>query len=207
MIGEPLEDMSVLVVCGGVGGEASFFANQGFTNVTNTDFSTNAVEMCKRRDPRLKNMEVNAEAIPLADESYDLVVVQDGLHHLPRPVLGLNEMIRVARRAIAVLEPHLGLVAKTLGTEWERHGGAVNCVFRWNHELFRQVILSQCLERPLQVHSIRLWDHGSLIHKAVAPLGGKAMSLSASKPMYGGLTLANCMGNNFIGLMVKNTPR
>ena len=207
MIGEPLESMSVLVVCGGVGGEASFFANQGFKDVTNTDFSSNALEMCHLRDGRLKTLEVNAEAVVLPDESYDLVIVQDGLHHLPRPALGLNEMIRVARRGLAVLEPHTGLVAKAIGTEWERHGDAVNFVFRWNHELFRQVILSQCLERPLQVRSLRLWDHNSVIRKLVSPLGGKGCSLTAAKALYGGLTPFNNLGNNFIGLMSKNPSR
>lgn len=204
MIGEPLEGMSVLVVCGGVGGEATFFANQGFKDVTNTDFSANALEVCGRRDPRLKRMELNAEAIDLADESYDLVVVQDGLHHLPRPALGLNEMVRVARRGIIVLEPHTGMVAKAIGTEWERHGDAVNFVFRWNHEFFRQVILSQCLERPLQVRAVRLWDHNSVIRKVVSWLGGKSLSLAAARLLYAGLSPINYLGNNFIGLMAKN---
>jgi ubiquinone/menaquinone biosynthesis C-methylase UbiE len=205
MIGGPLESMSVLVVCGGVGGEASFFLNQGFMDVTNTDFSSNALEMCHRRDPRLKTLKVNAEAVALPDESYDLVIVQDGLHHLPRPALGLNEMIRVARRGLAVLEPHTGLVAKAIGTEWERHGDAVNFVFRWNHEMFRQVILSQCLERPLNIRALRLWDHNSLIKKIVSPLGGGKLSLLAAKLLYGLLAPINRLGNNFIGLMVKKS--
>lgn len=201
--GGPLEDFSVLVVCGGVGGEASFFANQGFNDVTNTDFSTNALQVCKRRDPRLKTHLLNAEAMDLESESFDLVVVQDGLHHLPRPVLGLNEMIRVARRAVVVLEPHTGLVAKAIGTEWERHGDAVNFVFRWNREFFRQAILSQLLERPLAISVIRLWDHNSLIRKIVSRLGGGFASLFASKLIYGLLTPFNLAGNNFVGILVK----
>jgi ubiquinone/menaquinone biosynthesis C-methylase UbiE len=203
LAGSPIEPLSVLLVCGGVGGEATFFANQGFTDVTNTDFSENALKVCNRRDARLKTRFLNAEAMNLEDLSYDIVAVQDGLHHLPRPALGLNEMIRVARKAIIVLEPHTGWVAKAIGTEWERHGDAVNFVYRWNHESFRQVILSQLLESPKSIRVIRLWDHNSVIRKVVSKLGGGALSLFAAKAIYALLTPFNAMGNNFIGVVVK----
>lgn len=203
LTGTSIENLSVLLVCGGVGGEATFFANHGFTDITNTDFSANALEVCKHRDPRLKTRLLNAEAMDLEDLSYDLVIVQDGLHHLPRPALGLNEMIRVARKAVIVLEPHTGFVAKAIGTEWERHGDAVNFVYRWNHESFRQVILSQLLEAPLSIHVIRLWDHNSVIRKVVSKLGGGALSLFAAKAIYAFLTPLNALGNNLIGVLVK----
>jgi ubiquinone/menaquinone biosynthesis C-methylase UbiE len=203
LAGISLEPLSVLLVCGGVGGEASFFANHGFADVTNTDFSQNALNVCERRDPRLKTRLLNAEAMDLEDGSYDLVVVQDGLHHLPRPALGLNEMIRVARKAVIVLEPHTGFVAKAIGTEWERHGDAVNFVYRWNLESFRQVILSQLLESPKSIRVIRLWDHNSVIRKVVSKLGGGGLSLFAAKAIYALLTPFNALGNNFIGVLVK----
>ena len=201
--GASVENFSVLVVCGGVGGEASFFVNHGFADVTNTDFSSNALQVCQRRDPRLKTHLLNAEAMDFDDRSFDLVVVQDGLHHLPRPVLGLNEMVRVARRAVIVLEPHTGLVAKAIGTEWERHGDAVNFVYRWNREFFRQAILSQLLEAPLAIRVVRLWDHNSLLRKVVSKLGGGGVSLLAARLIYGLLTPFNAAGNNFIGVLVR----
>lgn len=203
MVGCKLEDMSVLLVCGGVGGEASYFANQGFGDVTNSDFSKNALEICKRRDGRLKTVQVDAERADLADGSFDIVVVQDGLHHLPRPALGLNEMVRVAKRGVIVLEPHTGLVAKLIGTDWERHGDAVNFVFRWNHSSFRQVILSQCLEAPIKIASIRLWDHNSIVRRIFSPLKRVSLALPAARGFYGMLTPFNFVGNNFIGLLVK----
>lgn len=207
MIGEPLIDMSVLIVCGGVGGEATFFANHGFKNVTNTDFATNALRICEHRDPRVKRLQINAEAIELSDESVDLVIVQDGLHHLPRPVLGLNEMIRIARRGVAVIEPHAGLVARAIGTEWERQEDTVNYVFRWNDHVFRSVILSQCLQRPLQIRVLRIWDHGSIVHKIVSGFGGAAISLLVAKVLYGCLSPFNAIGNGFIGLLTKDAAK
>ena len=47
----------------------------------------------------------DVERLPFADDSFDLVFVHDGLHHLEDPMVGLREMARVARRAVSVNEP------------------------------------------------------------------------------------------------------
>lgn len=203
LVGGRREDLSVLVVCGGVGGEATYFVNRGYRNVTNSDFSQNALDICHRRDARVKTLLLNAESTGLPDGSFDLVVVQDGLHHLPRPAQGLNEMVRMARRGILVLEPHTGLVARLIGTEWERHEGAVNFVFRWNLESFRQVILSQLLESRKSIEVIRLWDHNSLVGKVAARFG-RRLGLAVARAAYALLTPWNFLGNNFIGILVKD---
>lgn len=39
---------------------------------------------------------MDAESLDAPDDRYDLVLVQDGLHHLSRPVTGLMQMLRVA---------------------------------------------------------------------------------------------------------------
>jgi ubiquinone/menaquinone biosynthesis C-methylase UbiE len=121
-------DWKALVVCGGVGGEGTLLANSGFTDVTVSDFSASALRICEERDPRLQTRFMNAEGMEAPDNSYDLALVQDGLHHLPRPVLGFTEMLRVARRAVVVIEPHAGIVSRLFGTRWERHGATVNYV-------------------------------------------------------------------------------
>jgi ubiquinone/menaquinone biosynthesis C-methylase UbiE len=204
LIGDRRSDYSVLVVCGGVGGEGTYFLNRGYVDVTNSDFSQNALDICHRRDPRLKTLLLNAESTGLPDNSFDLVVVQDGLHHLPRPVQGLNEMIRMARRGVLVLEPHTGMVARLIGTEWERHEGAVNYVFRWNSESFRQTILSQLLESRKSIEVLRLWDHNSLVGKVVSRFG-RHLSLPVARIAYALLTPWNFLGNNFVGILAKNS--
>jgi len=202
-LGDDLLACSVLTVCGGVGGEATYFANRGFADVTNSDFSENALEVCRKRDARLKTLRLDAEAMDLPDESYDIVVVQDALHHLPRPVLGLNEMIRVARKAVVVLEPHEGLVARLFGTEWERHDDAVNYVFRWNKKLFCQVIFSQLLESEKAIQVRRVWDHNVVVGKTVSGLRGGWCSLVAAKCIYAALKPFNFLGNQLVGVLVK----
>jgi SAM-dependent methyltransferase len=206
LISEPLETLSVLVVCGGVGGEASFFANQGFQDVTNSDFSGQAVEFCRLRDPRIKALEIDAEKIGLPDASYDLVLVQDGLHHLPRPVLGLNEMIRVARRAVVILEPQSGIVASLFGREWERCGDAVNFVFRWNRQLFYQAVQSQLLESRKAIMAYRIWDHSLALLKVLRLCPAKAMHYPLARLAYLLLRPLNFLGNSFAGILVKYPP-
>ena len=197
-------DCRVLLVCGGVGGEGTWFANQGYAEVTVSDFSASALEVCRARDPRLKTMLLNAEAVALPDESYDLVVVQDGLHHLPRPVLGYNEMLRVARHGVLVIEPHTGLVSKMLGTKWELEGDAINYVFRWNHHLLEQSTRSMLLKRPCYVRGMRIWDHNVSLRKLGRAFGGKRLGLAVTKLAYGVInTLLPGCGNMFIGVVVK----
>jgi ubiquinone/menaquinone biosynthesis C-methylase UbiE len=112
----------VLLTCGGVGGEGLFFKKNGFNNVTVSDISENSLKICNEFDPSITTMMLNGESLDVPDASYDLVVVQDGLHHLPRPVTGFTEMLRVAKKAVIVIEPFDSLIGNLIGTEWEEQG-------------------------------------------------------------------------------------
>ena len=200
-------DNNVLVVCSGVGGEGTFLANVGFRSVTVSDFSENALKICEKRDQRLATMILDAENLDLPDQSYDLVLVQDGLHHLQRPVCGFTEMLRVARKGVIVIEPHLGLVATVLGTVWEEHDGIVNYVFRWNKHMFEEISHSFFLRQPLYLKHIRLWHHNVVM--------GKLGRLFRSGKIGLFLVRFSCwildiflgrLGNMFIGIIVKDPP-
>ncbi len=78
--GPELQSLSVLVVCGGAGGEASFLRRAGCAAVTNSDLSQSALAHCRRRDPLLTTLQLDGQALALPDDSFDLVLVQDGLH-------------------------------------------------------------------------------------------------------------------------------
>jgi len=47
----------------------------------------------------------DVDALLFPDRSIDVVYVHDGLHRLERPLYGLAQMARVARRAVCVTEP------------------------------------------------------------------------------------------------------
>jgi SAM-dependent methyltransferase len=194
---------SVLVACGGVGGEGTFLANHGFKDVTVSDFSANALETCRRFDRRLKTRLVDAEAMTeVHDGAYDIVLVQDGLHHLPRPVLGFTEMLRVARLATIVIEPHWGMVGRHFGREWEVHGDAINYVFRWNRSILEQATLSYLLRPETVIEAHRMWDHNLAVARAVSkfPQGRR---LPAARAVYRALSGMNRAGNMMIGVVVK----
>lgn len=211
-IGLPPEQWTTLVVCGGVGGEGTYLANRGCRSVVVSDFSAHALEICERRDPRLRTLQLNAEALDVADNSYDVVLVQDGLHELRRPVLGLTEMMRVARRAVAVIEPHDGMVARLLGTVWERHEGkdaagsvGENYVFRWNAQFLTNVARSYLLREATAVKVIRFWDHNVTIGRIANLVGGGRLGLATAQATYGLLdTTLWWIGNAMVGIVVKN---
>ena len=194
---------SVLVVCGGVGGEGTFFRKRGFRDVTVSDFSREALKRCNRLDPALKTVLLDAERMDVPDSSYDLVVVQDGLHHLARPALGFTEMLRIARVAVILVEPHHGAVGKLLGREWEVQGDAINYVFRWNTMMLEQCTRSYLLSRGARVIGIRLWDHGLAVARAVAHLPS-SFRLPAAKAIYAALARVSLAGNMMVGVVLKD---
>ncbi|RZV48526.1 MAG: class I SAM-dependent methyltransferase [Acidimicrobiales bacterium] len=200
------KDWSVLIVCGGVGKEASQLRRAGFFDVTNTDFSPAAVEISMQREPTLKHRRLDAENIDLPDESIDLVLVQAGLHHLPRPVTGFNEMVRVARKAVIVIEPHSGLITRALGQEFEEEEGEINYVFRWDHELLEQATKSQILERSVHVETLRALFHAKVYTTLERVLGGDQARILRGMKVFDATAgrVLGPMGNSFIGLVVKD---
>jgi SAM-dependent methyltransferase len=47
----------------------------------------------------------DVERLPLRDRAVDIAYVHDGLHHLVDPASGIDEMARVAARAVSINEP------------------------------------------------------------------------------------------------------
>lgn len=194
-------DWSALLVCGGVGGEGTFLRRAGFSRVTVSDVSAAAIEACRRRDPCLHGRVMDAEALDASDRSYDLVLVQDGLHHLSRPVSGLTEMLRVARRAVIVVEPYDGLVQKLLGDEWEINEGAANYVFRWKRRFFEESVYSYLGAPPSDMEVIRLWDQNVYVGGFAARFGRGGRGMAVAEAVYAALCPFNRLGNAMVGVV------
>lgn len=110
-----LPGATVLTVCGGSGMDAEFLAKQGAVVVASDlalGAAQRAVERGRRAGLPIDAVVADAEHLPFADRSFDIVYVHDGLHHLSDPMVGLSEMCRVARRCVLVTEP-----ARALATE------------------------------------------------------------------------------------------
>ncbi|MFA6014053.1 MAG: methyltransferase domain-containing protein [Gallionellaceae bacterium] len=73
---------------------------------------------------------INAEKISLPDDSFDYVLCKEALHHMPRPILAIYEMLRVARKGIVFVEPQDKVIdwpANKKSTFWhEVEGGKVS---------------------------------------------------------------------------------
>jgi SAM-dependent methyltransferase len=106
---------TALAVCGGSGMDAELLARAG-AHVVSADSSLGASRRARERARRfeldLVPVVADAENLPFADRSFDLVYVHDGLHHLEHPEAGLAEMARVARRAVSITEPARAAVTR-----------------------------------------------------------------------------------------------
>jgi ubiquinone/menaquinone biosynthesis C-methylase UbiE len=204
LTGRPPQDLTALVVCGGVGGEGTYLKNLGCRSVTVTDFSQHALEICRQRDPRLETRVADAEQHDLPDESFDLVLVQDGLHELRRPTIGLTEMLRLSRVITIVIEPYDGLVGRLFGTRWEAHGGVINYVFRWNRRLVRDVVCSFLRAPAVTTRVIRLWDHNVIVGRMARLAGRAAAGVAVARAIYFVLdTVFAGLGNMMVAIIVK----
>jgi len=78
---------------------------RGYKHVVPTDITGVLLKIAKERglidDYRLEN----AEKLSFDDESFDYVLCKESYHHFPRPMLALYEMLRVARKAVVLIEP------------------------------------------------------------------------------------------------------
>jgi SAM-dependent methyltransferase len=99
---------TALTVCGGSGMDAEFLAQAG-CRVISSDISLGAARRARQR-ALIYGFEIlpivaDVESLPFKERSVDLVYVHDGLHHLTEPTRGLEEMARIARRAVSITEP------------------------------------------------------------------------------------------------------
>jgi len=128
-----LPGSTVLTICGGSGIDAEFLARSG-ARVILSDIAVGVVLQARERARRfgldLDLLVADAEALPFADASVDIIYVHDGLHHLERPAVALAEMTRVARRAVSISEPARAFATRTavrlgLADEREEAGNPV----------------------------------------------------------------------------------
>lgn len=121
-----LADATALTVCGGSGMDAELLARCG-ARVVASDISIEAARRTRSRALRHSLLIIpvvaDVERLPFRDRAVDVCYVHDGLHHLEDPMVGLSEMARVARLAVALSEPvraRVTDVAVRLGVALER---------------------------------------------------------------------------------------
>jgi SAM-dependent methyltransferase len=103
-----LRGTTVVDACCGSGMEAEWLARNG-ARVLAVDLSEGAARRARARAQRfgLDYLVVvgDVEQLPIRTRSADVAFVHDGLHHLADPLRGIQELARVADRAISITEP------------------------------------------------------------------------------------------------------
>lgn len=197
-------DSSFLTLCAAEGHEGSVLCDLGFRNVTVSDISPVALGVALNRDSRLRGQVLSAENLGLPEAAFDVVFVQDGLHHLRNPVLGFTEMLRVCARAAVFLEPHDSFLGRTIGTRWEKNGDAVNYVFRWSRKLVDDIACSYLGEDRFDNLSFSFWHHTPRYAQLGRYLGGKRLALATIRTLKFVFDQALAQfGNQFCGIILK----
>lgn len=101
-----LPDGSWLTIGDGrFGNDAHYLFSRGRT-VLATDISDHLLQEARESGYVPDFRKENAECLSFADGSFDLVLCKESYHHFPRPMIALYEMLRVARKAVVLIEPN-----------------------------------------------------------------------------------------------------
>lgn len=100
-----IEKKSWLTVGDGYGFDANFFYKKGL-EVTATDISGTFLPLSQGHGLFEKYAVENAENLTFPDNSFDYIFVKESYHHFPRPYMAVYEMLRVAKEAVILVEPH-----------------------------------------------------------------------------------------------------
>lgn len=90
---------------GRYGTDANHLLNMGAKNVHCSDISDCLLKIGASIGFINEYSTQNAEALSFKNDDFDYVLCKDAFHHFPRPYLALNEMFRVARKAVILIEP------------------------------------------------------------------------------------------------------
>lgn len=94
------------------GWDAARLGSMGAPDVTASDLSGIRLEHAKN-EGLIQNYRVeNAESIKASNGEFDAVFCKETFHHLPRPWIGLYEMLRVARKVVLLIEPRDWIIDK-----------------------------------------------------------------------------------------------
>jgi SAM-dependent methyltransferase len=173
-----LDLLSDVLVVGGSAEDGRTLHRIGFTRVTLSNLlAPRPSEQADLDDAEMRTVRVDAEAMGLADNSYDLVLAHEVLHHCRSPHKALLEMLRVSRRHVILLEPNNSLamrlllrlrfsypyelpavIASGFQTGGVRDSSIPNHIYRWNPVDMYQTTASYLAESEFDLYTQGYWD-------------------------------------------------
>ena len=129
-----LTNKTILIAGCGKGIDVHYLKKFYNPKIYATDIAKNAVATAIASFESIQGSVGNTERLPFNGNTFDYSFIAASLHHLPRPILGLYELLRVAKEGVIVIEPNdsiLTRIATSLGFahEIEEVG---NYVFRFS---------------------------------------------------------------------------
>jgi SAM-dependent methyltransferase len=198
-----LKHKAAVTICDGRGVEASYLKNSGLT-VTATDLNPRLLAGMKDKGLIDDFHEENAERLSFPDDHFDWGMVKAGLHHLPRPWLGLYELLRVSREGVILIEGYDGLALRLARRwfsphrDWEPSG---NYVFRFQPREIEKICLSLSLPAFTFQTCFMPWARG----QEKIPKG--SLGYNARLIFYNLLNLLiSKLGNNLAVVIFKHSP-
>jgi len=170
--------LSDVLVVGGSAEDGRTLQRIGFTRVTLSNLlDPRPSEQADLDDAGMCAVRMDAEAMELADNSYDLVLAHEVLHHCRSPHKALLEMLRVSRRHVILLEPNNSLamqlllrlrfsfpyelpavVASGFQTGGVRDSSIPNYIYRWNAMDLYRTTASYLAESEFDLYTQGYWD-------------------------------------------------
>ncbi len=93
-----------LTVGDAYGFDAQYILSKGSSALA-TDLNVDFLEVAKQEGVVKAYAAENAEKLSFGNSKFDYVLCKESYHHFPRPYAALYEMIRVAKKAIVIIEP------------------------------------------------------------------------------------------------------
>jgi len=90
---------------GRYGTDAHALQNFGAKDVTCTDMSDTLLKIGHASGFISKFAEENAENLSFNDDNFDFTFCKEAYHHFPRPQIALQEMLRVSKVGVVLIEP------------------------------------------------------------------------------------------------------
>jgi len=112
-----LEGHRCLSICCGGGMDAQYMSERS-ASIVGLDISNFLLHAVKKRFSLIQGdidlVRADAESLPFKNDSFDVVYIYEGLHHLPNPTQAIKEMTRVSREILALVEPNVNSLSSRL---------------------------------------------------------------------------------------------
>lgn len=86
-------------------GTSAIYINKYGGKPLPTDIDISLLKIAKEKHWIASYVYANAEALPFNDNEFDFAFCKEAYHHFPRAYIGIYEMLRIAKKAVILIEP------------------------------------------------------------------------------------------------------